>query len=150
MVRDRRNFLSLWAIFCPFTPLTAPKPKILKNWKKYLEISSFYIWVPKIMIRWCTVPETRCVTDGRRDGRTNGRTDGWKKWQIEVGAWPKNLTYCLNANKISLNVKKTELLIFKHQRKKLDTPIKVKLSRKRLYPSKSFKYFGIKIDEKLN
>ena len=33
----------------------------------------------------------------------------------------KNLTYWLNANKISLNVKKTELVIFKHQRKKLDS-----------------------------
>ena len=31
----------------------------------------------------------------------------------------KNLTYWLNANRISLNVKKTELAIFKHQRKKL-------------------------------
>ena len=30
----------------------------------------------------------------------------------------KNLTYWLNANRISLNVKKTELVIFKHQRKK--------------------------------
>ena len=36
----------------------------------------------------------------------------------------KNLTYWLNANKIALNVKKTELVIFKHQRKKLDSPIK--------------------------
>ena len=48
----------------------------------------------------------------------------------------KNLTYWLNANRISLNVKKTELVIFKHQRKKLDSPIKIKLSRKRFYPSK--------------
>ena len=31
----------------------------------------------------------------------------------------KNLTYWLNANRISLNVKKTELVIFKHQRKKI-------------------------------
>ena len=62
----------------------------------------------------------------------------------------KNLTYWLNANKISLNVKKTELVIFKHQRKKLDSPIKIKLNRKRLYPSKSVKYLGIKIDESLN
>ena len=62
----------------------------------------------------------------------------------------KNLTYWLNANKISLNVKKTELVIFKHQRKKLDSPIKIKLSRKRLYPSKSVKYLVIKIDENLN
>ena len=28
-----------------------------------MEISSFYIGVPKIMIRWYTVPEIRCVTD---------------------------------------------------------------------------------------
>ena len=49
-----------------------------------------------------------------------------------------------------MNVKKTELVIFKHQRKKLNSPIKIKLNRKRLYPSKSVKYIGIKIDENLN
>ena len=31
----------------------------------------------------------------------------------------KNLTDCLNVNKISLNMQKTELAIFKHQRKKI-------------------------------
>ena len=30
---DRQNFLSFWAIFCPFTPLTTHKIKILKNEK---------------------------------------------------------------------------------------------------------------------
>ena len=49
-----------------------------------------------------------------------------------------------------MNVKKTELVIFKHPRKKLDSPIKIKLNCKRLYPSKSVKYLGIKIDENLN
>ena len=49
-----------------------------------------------------------------------------------------------------MNGKKTELVIFKHQRKKLDSPIKIKLNRKRLYPFKSVKYLGIKIDENLN
>ena len=62
----------------------------------------------------------------------------------------KNLTYWLNANRILLNMKKTELVIFKHQRKKLDSPIKVKLNLKSLYPSKSIKYLGIKTDENLN
>ena len=38
----------------------------------------------------------------------------------------KNLTNWLNPNKISLNVKKTELVIFKHN-KKLECPIKIKL-----------------------
>ena len=62
----------------------------------------------------------------------------------------KNLTYWLNANRISLNVKKTELVIFKYQRKKVDSPIKNKLNRKRHYPSKSVKYLFIKIDENSN
>ena len=38
----RQNFLSFWAIFCPFTPLTNRKNKILKEWKKCLGTSSFY------------------------------------------------------------------------------------------------------------
>ena len=64
MVHDRCNcYFSFWVIFCPFTPLTAQKMKVLKKWKKHLEISSFYICVPKIMTRWCMVPEMRCVTD---------------------------------------------------------------------------------------
>ena len=64
MVRDRCNcYFSFWAIFCPFTPLTAQKIKILKKWKKCLEISSFYKSVPKIMIICYTVPEIWCVTD---------------------------------------------------------------------------------------
>ena len=35
----------------------------------------------------------------------------------------KNLAVWLNANKISLNVGKTEHVIFTHQRKKLDTEL---------------------------
>ena len=46
--------------------------------------------------------------------------------------------------------KKTELVTFKHQRKKIDSPTKVKLSRKRLYSSKQVKDLGIKIGENLN
>ena len=36
------DFLSLLVIFCPLTPLTTRKIKILNNWKKHLEILSFY------------------------------------------------------------------------------------------------------------
>ena len=50
----------------------------------------------------------------------------------------KNLTVWLNANKISLNVDKTELVI------------KIKLNRKRLYPVQSVRYLGIKIEQNLN
>ena len=62
-VRDRCNCYLFRAIFCPFIPLTAPKIKILKKWKENLEMSSFYICVPKIMIRCCQVPEIWRMTD---------------------------------------------------------------------------------------
>ena len=42
MACDGCNCSSFWAIFCPFTPLTAWKMKISKKWRKTLEISSFY------------------------------------------------------------------------------------------------------------
>ena len=63
MVRDRCNYFSFWAIFCPFTPIAVQKIKIFKKWKKHVEISSFYTCVPKIMIICYTVPEIWCVTD---------------------------------------------------------------------------------------
>ena len=50
---------------------------------------------------------------------------------------------------MSLNVHRTELVIFKHQRKKLDSEVKIKLGRKRLYPTDSVKYLGIIIDKNL-
>ena len=62
----------------------------------------------------------------------------------------KNLTDWLNANKISLNMQKTELVIFKHQIKKLDYEVKIKLNRKRLYPTDSVKYRGFRIDKDFN
>ena len=90
MVRGRCNcYFSFWAIFCSFNPLKAQKVKIEKKIKKGLEVSSLYIWVPKIMIRWCTIPEIWCATYGQ----TDGRTDGWKKWHIEVDGPPKNVTH---------------------------------------------------------
>ena len=62
----------------------------------------------------------------------------------------KNLTDWLNANKISVNVQKTELVIFKHQRKKLDSEVNVKLNRRQLFLTDSVKYLGIKVDKNLN
>ena len=62
----------------------------------------------------------------------------------------KNLSVCLNANEISLNVQKTELMIFKQKRKILDHEIKIKLSGKRPYPTPSVKYLGVKIYENSN
>ena len=63
----------------------------------------------------------------------------------------KNLTDWLNANKISCHFfKKTELLIFKHKKKKLECPVSINFSRKRPDPSNSVKCLGVKIDKNLN
>ena len=57
------SFLSFRAIFCPFTPLTTWKIKTLRQWKKHLDMSSFYTYVPKITIIWCMLPEIWSTTD---------------------------------------------------------------------------------------
>ena len=80
MAHDTCNFyFSFWAIFCLLTPppppLTAWKIKISEKWKKSLEISSFYTSVPQIRIRWCTVPEIWCMTEGQADGLSERRTE---------------------------------------------------------------------------
>ena len=46
MEHNRHNFLSFWTVFCPFTPLLTQKIKILKKWKKHLNIWSFYKCIP--------------------------------------------------------------------------------------------------------
>ena len=51
---------------------------------------------------------------------------------------------------ISLNVKKTEMVIFKSKQKKFEGDLKIKLSGKRLYPTESVKYLGLKIDRNLS
>ena len=56
----------------------------------------------------------------------------------------KHLVNWLNANKISLNVTKTE--IFKSKQKKFAGDLKIKLCGKRLHPTESVKYLGVKID----
>ena len=119
MEHNKQNFFSFWTIFCPFTPLTTQKIKILKKFKtpgdiiilqkctindNHLMYVSWdmmhnrqiffvilghilpfyptnpknqnfekmkktprdiiiYIYAPKIIIWWCTVPEIWCVTD---------------------------------------------------------------------------------------
>ena len=60
---DGQNFLTFWTIFSTFSPLATRKTKILKNWKKHLEISPFDTSVPKIMIIYYTVPEIGRMTD---------------------------------------------------------------------------------------
>ena len=69
--------------FLPFYPHPSPLPNSLENqnfqkMKKGLEISSFYTCVPKMMIRWCIVPEIWYATHGRMDRWTEKVTyRGW-------------------------------------------------------------------------
>ena len=62
----------------------------------------------------------------------------------------KHLVNWLNANKISLNIKKPKMVIFKSKQKKLEGDLKIKLCGKRLYPTESVKYLGVKIDTNLS
>ena len=62
----------------------------------------------------------------------------------------KHLGNWLNANKISINLKKTEIVIFKSKEKKFEGDLKIKLCGKGLYPTESVKYLVVKIDANLS
>ena len=55
----------------------------------------------------------------------------------------------LRANKLSLNVEKTKLVVFRRQNTKLHNSFKIKLDEKRLFPTTSVKYLGVLLDEHL-
>ena len=61
----------------------------------------------------------------------------------------KNFLQWLKANKLSLNVKKTELIIFHPEKTKVDYSVKFKLNGKRLNPISTVKYLGVLLDEHL-
>ena len=73
-----------------------------------------------------------------------------KKMKKQLNFDLHNLSKWLDANKISLNASKTELLIFRHPRKKINYILKVKLNGKLLRPSNYVKYLGMYIDSNLN
>ena len=74
-------FFFILGNFLPFYPPNRPKKQNFKKKKKknFLEISSFYTSVPKFTIRWCTVPQIWCVTDGWTDRRMDGKS-GILRW----------------------------------------------------------------------
>ena len=58
--------------------------------------------------------------------------------------------FWLNANKIALNLAKTEVILFKTSNKNYDADFKIKLCGKRIHPSPYVKYLGVFIVENLN
>ena len=77
-------------------------------------------------------------------------TNSIKKLNKLINIDLKNLSNWLNANKIYLNVKKTETILSKSRRKKYEGVNKLKLNRQRLHSSNNVKYLRIRIDENLN
>ena len=56
----------------------------------------------------------------------------------------------LKANKISLNASKTEMLVFRDPRRKIDFELKIRIDGKKITPSKFVKYLGIYLDHFLS
>ena len=61
----------------------------------------------------------------------------------------KNLSQSLKVNKWSLNVTKTELIIFHSSSKKTDHSLKFKLDGERLTQTDTVKYLGVLLDDHL-
>ena len=61
-----------------------------------------------------------------------------------------NLSNWLKTNKLSLNIKKTELVLFRPKKLKLDHSFKFKIDGKRLIPIHSVKYLGVLLDEHMS
>ena len=73
-----------------------------------------------------------------------------KKIQKQINIDLKHLVSWLLANKISLNKTKTEIIIFRKPRQKLNINLCIKLNGHKLTPSPSIKYLGILLDETLS
>ena len=61
----------------------------------------------------------------------------------------KNLSQCLKANKLSLNVTKAKLITFHSSSKKTDHSLKFKLDRKRLTQTDTVNYLGVLLNDQL-
>ena len=73
------------------------------------------------------------------------------KTQTDLNTEPKATSEWLKANCLSLNVKKSQLLIFHSKFKKVDiTSFSIKLEGIKLIPSTYVKYLGFYIDENLS
>ena len=62
----------------------------------------------------------------------------------------KKLSFWIHANKIPLNVAKTEVILFKTKHKPCDANLRLKFCKKRLHKTTYLRCLGIKIDGNLN
>ena len=73
-----------------------------------------------------------------------------KKIQKYMNLDLRSVCNWLKANKISLNASKTEMLVFRDPRRKIDFDLKIKIDGKKITPSKFVKYLGIYLDNFLS
>ena len=75
--------------------------------------------------------------------------DSIKKINKAVNKDLKFLIQWLHANKISLNVAKTEVIIFRRKKKQLDLDLNLKIYGENLQASSYVKYLGLSLDQYL-
>ena len=138
---DRKQFVSINGYNSDLMPVDCGVPQ-----GSVLGLFLFLIYINDLhkAIQYCKVHH---FTDDANLFRTSKSVKNLNKL---VNGDMKHLNNWLSANKISLNVEKTELVIFKSPRKILLDETKIKLVVKRLCPSNSIKYLGIKIDRFLH
>ena len=73
-----------------------------------------------------------------------------KRLQKRLNIDLKLLSHWLNANKIALNVSKTECILFKNRKQIVDYNLKIKLRGKRLFLTDHTKYLGVLVDKHLS
>ena len=73
-----------------------------------------------------------------------------KTLEITINTELKLVTNWLRLNKLSLNAKKTELVIFRSKRKPMNREISIKLNGFKLTPSDNVKYLGMYLDKNLS
>ena len=98
---QQTEFFVILGHFSPFYPTNPKNQNFEEKKKKHLEISSFYLSVPKIMIKCYTVPETWHIMDvivifhfglffallpPRQSEKSKLKKKRWKK-PLQYGVW---------------------------------------------------------------
>lgn len=75
--------------------------------------------------------------------------DCFKTFATKINSDLRNISHWLRGNKLSADVEKTELTLFRRKKGKLIEDIKIKFNGKKLLPTRAVKYLGILLDQHL-